>query len=419
MKKFKLFTIPAAALLGFSHVALADAGGDNWSISGWINEGMTWYSDGANSDLVQTSDNGTTLGSRVTLSGNVDLPNTGLNAGFEVIFEPQSKETPLIKANQRTFGDSNGHGIGILGNSINLSGGFGKLTFGLQSMPTDNIAVLADPSMTLWSAVSLVIRANGFYINKGDDARWGSFLNCFTAAGLRGAGGIGIDCNGIYRQGVRYDLPSFGPLSVAVGWANDDIYDIAAKYNGELGGLKTMLHLGYALNQGVNPTARTDKNNLIEHVYHNKARNFQAQLGLMDPGTGIFGTFAYQHETADIASTRRAPPTPTVKLSDKTHAWWTKVGVKRAFNSLGDTAISFQYGNYSDQYGAMQAYDGVTGSKVKRMGFAVDQYFGSRLIIYGAWERLGLDVEGSAEAKRLYGSTDDLHIFSTGLTFFF
>ena len=406
MKKFKLFTIPAAALLGFSHVGLADAGGDNWSISGWINEGMTWYSDGANSDLVQSSDNGTTLGSRVTLSGNVDLPNTGLNAGFEVIFEPQSKETPLISANQRTFGDSNGHGIGILGNSLHLSGGFGKLTFGLQSMPTDNIAVLADPSMTLWSAVSLVIRANGFSINKGSGARWGHFLNCFTAPGL----GIGIDCNGIYRQGVRYDLPSFGPVSVAVGWANDDIYDIAAKYNDELGGLKTMLHLGYALNQGVNPNATTTG------IYHNKARNFQAQLGLMDPGTGIFGTFAYQHETADVLAARRLA---AYKLSDKTHAWWTKVGVKRAFNSLGDTAISFQYGNYSDQYGLLQARNGVTGSTVNRMGLAVDQYFGSRLIIYGAWERLGLDVEGSAQAKRLYGSTDDLHIFSTGLTFFF
>ena len=405
MKKFKLFTIPAAALLGLSHVALADAGGDNWSISGWINEGMTWYSDGANSDLVQASDNGTQGGSRVTLSGNVDLPNTGLNAGFEVIFEPQSEETPLISANQRTFGDASGHGIGILGNSLHLSGGFGKLTFGLQSMPTDNIAVLADPSMTLWSAVSLVIRANGFSINKGSGARWGHFLNCFTAPGL----GIGIDCNGIYRQGVRYDLPSFGPVSVAVGWANDDIYDIAAKYNDELGGLKTMLHLGYALNQGVNPNATA--------IYHNKARNFQAQLGLMDPGTGIFGTFAYQHETADIPAANRTGP--RVKLSDKTHAWWTKVGVKRAFNSLGDTAISFQYGNYSDQYGYMQARNGVTGSKVRRMGFAVDQYFGSRLIIYGAWERLGLDVEGSANAKALYGSTDDLHIFSTGLTFFF
>ena len=406
MKKFRLFTIPAVALLSFSHVALADTGGDNWSISGWINEGMTWYSDGANSDLVQTSDNGATLGSRVTLSGNVDLPNTGLNAGFEVIFEPQSRVTPLISANQGNFGDSNGHGIAVLGNSINLSGGFGKLTFGLQSMPTDNIAVLADPSMTLWSAVSLVIRANGFFINKGNGARWGNFLNCFTAAGLRGAGGrgIGIDCNGIYRQGVRYDLPSFGPLSVAVGWANDDIYDIAAKYNGELGGLKTMLHLGYALNQGVNAN------------YYNKARNFQGQLGLMDPGTGIFGAFAYQHETADIPAANR---TARAKLSDKTHAWWTKVGVKKAFNSMGDTAISFQYGNYSDQYGLVQAGNGVTGSTVNRMGFAVDQYFGSRLIIYGAWERLGLDVEGSARAKTLYGSTDDLHIFSTGLTFFF
>ena len=405
MKKFRLFMISAAALLGFSHVALADAGGDNWSISGWINEGMTWYSDGAGSDIVQTSDNGKG-GSRVTLSGNVGLPNTGLNAGFEVIFQPQAADAPL-GANQNNFGDSNFHRIGILGNSLNLSGGFGKFTFGLQSMPTTDIAVLADPSMTLWSAISPVIRANGFSINKGGGARWGDFLNCFTAPGLRGAGGIGIDCNGIYRQGVRYDLPSFGPLSVAVGYANDDVYDIAAKYNGELGGLKTMLHLGYAINQGVNPNAS---------VYHNKAQNFQAQLGLMDPGAGIFGTFAYQHETADVLAARQSA---VYKLSDKTNAWWTKVGIKRAFNSLGDTAISFQYGNYNDQYGFMQADNGVTGSRIKRMGFAVDQYFGSRMIIYGAWENLGLDVEGSAGAKARYGSADDLNIFSAGLTFFF
>ena len=205
---------------------------------------------------------------------------------------------------------------------------------------------------------------------------------------------------------MRYDLPSFGPLSVAVGWANDDIYDIAAKYNGELGGLKTLLYLGYAINQGVNPNAS---------VYHNKARNFQAQLGLMDPGASIFGTFAYQHETADVPAARRS----AYKLSDKTHAWWTKVGIKRAFNSLGDTAISFQYGNYNDQYGYEQAGHGVTGSRIKRMGFAVDQYFGSRLIIYGAWENLGLDVEGSAGARARYGSADDLNIFSAGLTFFF
>ena len=416
MHKFRLLTIPAAALLGFSQVAPADAGGDNWSISGWINEGMTYYSDGAGSDLVQTSDNGTTLGSRVNLSGNVDLPNTGLNAGFEVIFEPQAQNAPLINANQRTFSDSNFHRIGILGNSLNLSGGFGKLTFGLQSMPTDNIAVLADPSLTLWSSVSLVIRANGFKINKGGDAVWGEFLNCFTAEGLRGAGGIGIDCNGIYRQGVRYDLPAFGPLSVAVGYANDDVYDIAAKYNDELGGLKTMLYLGYAVNQGVNLSAATA--NAV--VYHNKARNFQAQLGLMDPGTGIFGTFAYQHESADVpAVAATAARRAGIKLSDKTNAWWTKVGIKRAFNSLGDTSMSFQYGNYNDQYGFVQARNGVTGSQIKRMGFSVDQYFGSRLIIYGAYENLGLDVEGSADAKKAYGSADDLHIFSLGLTFFF
>ena len=83
---------------------------------------------------------------------------------------------------------------------------------------------------------------------------WGDFLNCFTESGLRGAGGIGIDCNGVYRSGIRYDLPALGPVSIAVGAANDDIYDIAAKYKGQMGRLNAQLAVGYAINQGVNAT---------------------------------------------------------------------------------------------------------------------------------------------------------------------
>ena len=521
MKWIGLFI--AAGMLPLSAVA-QDKGGDNWSISGWINEALIYYDDGDRSDFVQASDNGTTLGSRITLAGSTELENSGLDAGFEVILEPLSNVTPLIRANQENFDDNNGADIGVLGTSGYFGGAFGKLTLGLQSMPTDNIAVLADPSLTLWSSISPIFRGNGFFLRDEDTANdanndgqirpsengpgavWGNFLNCYTAEGLRAAGGIGLDCNGIYRNGVRYDLPTLHEnLSIAISYANDDIFDIAFKYKTNLGRMQFLLYAGYAENHSVNRstnaaidqartlrdasaeydtavdaaaddtgrnTAReafedalneldTDpddplnaaENDLLtavqevtdavgagvstttatvratrdfrldritgfhagaaDEVYYDEADNLQIQVGLMDPVTGIFGTFAYQDESVD------ADEGSISGELDSSDAWWLKVGIKKAFTSIGDTALTFQYGQYNDQFGPAQALAGVTGSEVQRIGFSIDQYFGSRLIIYGAYENLDLDISGSTAAESLYGRVDKLELITAGMTFFF
>ena len=73
---------------------------------------------------------------------------------------------------------------------------------------------------------------------------------------------------------------------------------------------------------------------------------------------------------------------------------------------------------YNDQYGAGNA-DGITGSEVQRFGFSADQYFGSDLIIYGKYENLSLDVEGSAAAQAIYAGAEDLNLFTLGVTYFF
>ncbi len=405
MNKTKLLKgaclVAATSMLPVSQAAMADG---NWGISGWVNEALSYFDDGVGSDIIQNSDNGTTLGTRITLSGSTDLPNSGLSAGFEIILEPSDTANILGIGSSTGFVDGqNGHAIGVLGNSINLSGGFGKVTLGLQSMPTDNIAVLEDPSLTLWASISPVFRANGATIRglgtAASNTTWGSFLQCQTVPGL----GIGIDCNGIYRAGIRYDLPAFGPVTVAVGYANDDVYDVAAKYKGNLGGINASLALGYAINQGGGGS----------NVGGNESEMFAVQGGLMDPGTGIFGSIAYQVEQADggaIATTS----------GDDTDAWWLKVGIKKGFNSFGDTSLAFQFGQYNDQYGATGA-NIINGSEVERIGFEVNQYFGSRLIIYGVWENLDLDVDCTVAATcaAQYGGAQDVDTFTLGGTFFF
>ena len=393
----------------------------SWGISGWINESMSFYDDGEGSDIVQLSDNGTTLGSRITFAGSAELAKN-FNAGFDVTIEPFSgtpnftgngnQITPLVFSNQDNLDSFNGGDIGLLGTSIYFGGDWGKVTVGLQSMPTDNIGVLADPSMTLWSGVGAMFRGSGFFLRGAEGAglsagggTWGSFIQCMTTNGL----GIGIDCNGIYRNGVRYDLPAFGPVSVAVGYANDDIYDIAAKYNDKIGGMDVKLHVGYAYNAdgganvaeaGIPGGADTDTD------------MFTAQFGIMDPESGLFGAFTWQREEAngDVDS----------RNEDETDAYYTKLGIRKAFNKLGDTAFYVEYGQYNDQYGGLGATAMVTGSEVTRTGAALEQYFGSKVVIYGKYEQLDLDVDSDDLAvDAAYSDIDKLNLFSLGVTYFF
>lgn len=403
--KFKLATkslLASAVIASLATPAIADEA--TWNISGWINEGITYYDDGQGSDVAQLGDNGTTLGSRIAFTGGYAPENTGLQFGFEVIIEPTAavdgnSSSPLL-SNQDGVSNANafGSGISLLSNNMHVSGDFGKITIGTQSMPTDNIAVLADPSVTIWSGISPLFRMLGFNIRGVDGAAmnqtWGNFAQC---AGLNGLG-IGIDCNGIYRNGIRYDLPEFNGVNIAVGYANDEVYDVALRYAGEVAGLTTMFHAGYAYNAdgGAN-------------VGGSASETLQFQLGLMDPESGIFGTFAYQIEDVENA---------VAGSGDDTDAYHIKAGVKRAFNSYGDSAFYVDYGSYNDQYG-MAHLDGVTGSELSVLGFAAEQYFGGRFLMYAKYEIISLDIDGSSSAQSLYGGAKDLNLLQLGATFFF
>ena len=377
------------------------------TISGWINEGMTYWDDGDDTDAAQLSDNGTTLGSRIVFAGSYKPPKTDLNAGFEVIIEPFSGTsnavgggvvTPLLFANQDNVDTFNGGDIGALAHNLYIGGGWGKITLGLQSMPTDNIAVLQDPSLTIWSGISPVFRGNGFFI-RGIDASasnntWGQFLQCLTTPGL----GIGIDCNGVYRNGARYDLPTFGDVSMAVGYANDSIYDAALKWDPTFGDFNVKFGVGYAINNDGGVNINADDSDV-----------FQTQLGVLHSGTGLFGVATYQLENADGADSG---------TGDDTDAYYFKAGIQKSWFGFGDTSIYADYGIYNDQYGGGNV-DGIDGSEVQHIGVGLVQTIGSRLRIYAKWEQLSLDVDGDANAKAIYDDADDLNMLTTAAVFFF
>ncbi len=395
MNKKLLTKSTVVALVGmFAAPAMAEL-----SISGWINQEVSYLDNGDNSELISNAGNGTTLGSRITFAGSSDLPG-GYTAGFDLTLEPLNVPAYLgagSACNIGGCGDQNGDLLNVLGHSLNFAGGFGKITMGLQSMPTDNIAVLEDPSLTLWSSISPVFSNNAATLTGGGAAGAGfvagDFLQCYMVSGLN----IGIDCNGIYRQGVRYDLPTFvDGLGLAVGWANDDVYDVAAKYKTALGRVNSQIAIGYSENHGIGSNAQAD--------------NIQLQAGFMDnAGSGLFGSIAYQREESDIVG------------SDTTDAYWIKAGIKRAFNSLGDTSIAGQFGMYNDQFFNISVAGGgaaatFNGSEVTRYGVEVVQYFGSAFQAYVVWETLDVEADLTAGGTSDF---DEVYNVRIGGTVFF
>ncbi len=410
--------VAATAMLPLSQAATAG----EVNISGWINESMLYFDDSVNSDIIATQDNGTTLASRISFTGTQELPNSGMTAGFELSMEPSNglaasnAQTPLL-TDLNTLADLNSFGsdIGLLASNLYIAGSFGKVTLGTQSMPTDNIGVLSDPSMTLWSGVSPVFRGGGTPIQglsaAAANQTWASNLLCQTS-GL----GIGFDCNGVYRTGIRFDLPAFAGVKIAVGYANDDIYDVSLNHAGSVAGLNTTLGMGFAINQGAGRAGIQE------------SKVFQVQGGLMDPGTGIFGSIAYMNDEGDLSQASLNANAQTaatgITISDETESYFIKVGVKRDFNSLGATVVSFKYGNYKGGFGSGDV--GMSDVEVDRIGVELVQYFGAGFQVYGTWEQLDLDAEcenGSAANQATcatnYNGAEELDMFALGATYFF
>ena len=210
--------------------------------------------------------------------------------------------------------------------------------------------------------------------------------------------GIGIDCNGVYRNGARYDLPTFGNVSMAVGYANDSIYDAALKWDPDFDDFKVKFGIGYAIN-----------NDGGSNVNANDSDVFQTQLGVLHSGTGLFGVATYQLENADGADSG---------TGDDTDAYYFKFGIQKNWFKFGQTSIYADYAKYNDQYGSGNV-DGIDGSEVQHIGVGLVQTIGSRLRIYAKWEQLSLDVDGNATAKAIYDDADDLNMLTTAAVFFF
>ena len=374
MNKFSLSALVAAGLLagGMSagSASAADLGGNccadleeriaeleattarkgnrkvSLTVSGWVGQQITWWDDGAESN-VYIHDLGSTLASHVKFTGQATI-SPGWSAGYVLHIEAIGSDG-LTTRQDRDNGPaalvSTANGVQTLQSFWFIkSDQLGKVGVGLQSQASDNTAILVDGSGSLVPANWVAFDVNAFNIRLASGG-----LSGLTWGGVGGCigGGAWGDCNGIPRNVVRYDSPSFGGFSVSASWGEDDMWDVAARYAGEFGGFKLAAAVAY------NETSDQSMGVLPKDSFN----YFQAGAYVQHIATGLFAYGAYGYGETDLTS-------------GDSETWYGKLGLRQRWSPIGHTVL---YGEYENVQGSSFFAQSGTSDELDLWGAGVVQ----------------------------------------------
>ena len=296
------------------------------TVSGWVGQQVMFWDDGQESN-VYVHDLGTTLGSHVKFTGQATIV-PGWSAGYVLHLEAMGSDSLtqnqfVVDGPSVLTGTSNG--VGTLQSFWFIkSDEWGKVSVGKQSQASDNTAILVDGSGSLVPANWVSFDVNSFFVRNS---------NTGTLSGLQwgGAGGcVWGDCNGLPTNSVRYDSPTFGGFSVSASWGEDDFWDVAARYAGEVHDFKVSIagafsHVSDFSNFGVPVSVSVNTAQPAGSDY------FQLGAYAEHVPTGLFVYGAYGHLDQNIANV------------DANNTYYIKGGIRQHWNPLGHTVL---YGEF-------------------------------------------------------------------------
>jgi hypothetical protein len=213
---------------------------------------------------------------------------------------------------------------------------------------------------------------------------WGQLGFCYT----QGAP-LGGDCNGLVMNGVRYDTPTFAGFSASASWGEDDFWELAARYSGEVAGFKLAAGIGY--------TVMNDENtSFAVPAAHKDSDFFQAGAYAQHIATGLFlhGIYGNEDNNGTLLNSGRAEP--------NSHQYYVKGGIRRKVLPFGATVVYGDYARYTDQLGPDAINMGATGSTLERFGGGIAQELdAAAMTIYLKYQHYQADIDGIAALEDL------------------
>jgi len=372
-------------LLGAAPVHAADLGGDccsdleervaeleattarkgnrkvSLTVSGFVNEQVQWWDDGAESNVYVGTNGADPTRFRFVGKAKIDKD---WSAGYII-------EIGIQSARQDSTSQNNDDDV----NALNLrhsawfleSKTYGKLTVGQTSAVNDGITELS-PAKTTVSKQITIFTPNAKYALRDSS---GATIGTTWGDLQRGGGGEGDRFNV-----VRYDSPEFGGFVASANWGEDDLWAVALRYTGELHGFKIAGGISYAEvtdnSQGFNGNAE---------VGHDEGTSWGGSISALHIDSGLFVSFAYGE--AELAS--------SLVTGDNDYKNWNiQAGIQKKFTPLGATTIYGEY--FNGDFGVANAGP-VTSSDVDVWGAtAIQSIDAAALDLYIAYRHYEADA---------------------------
>jgi predicted porin len=198
-------------------------------ISGQVNKALLFWDDGVDSDAYVVDPDSD--GSRFRFTGKAQL-KPGWTAGYTM------ELNVVDAASNRVFNDDNGDdpadNLSIRRNFLYIeSDRLGRLSLGQENQATDGINEIG--VVTTYSTVSKTHYAGAFELR---DSSADTFSGVLWQDILGAVGGGQEDI-------VKYDTPSIYGFILSASWGDNDIYDVALRFQKEWNSVKIAAGIGY------------------------------------------------------------------------------------------------------------------------------------------------------------------------------
>lgn len=361
------------------------------AISGYVAQEITWWDDGTESNAY-VHGLGPTQTSNFILSGKATIV-PGWTAGYMLRIQDLTGNPFAMTQSEPTVN-------GNLNTQVSMwyiqSKDYGKVSVGRMVHAAKSAAMFTDQSGTaIVDNYTLYDGFPAFSLRPSDGSAstlsWGQLAFCYTE-GMP----IGGDCNGIVMNGVRYDTPTYAGFTASASWGEDDFWEVALRYAGEISGFKVALGVGYT-----SITSETTSNNATAFA-HKDTQFFQAGGYAEHIATGLFVHGAYGHEdNSDVVLTNGET------ALDGEH-YYVKAGIRRKWLPFGATVVYGDYAVYLDQLGPAALKAGATSSEFEVIGGGIAQEIdAAAMTVYAKYKHYQADVDG-------LGAFEDADFMSAG-----
>ncbi|MEQ1652194.1 MAG: porin [Hyphomicrobium sp.] len=303
------------------------------TVSGWVNEAIFFWDDGVERNAyVGTNE---LEQSRFRVNGEAKIFD-GWTAGYIL-------EVGANGAGSKSFDQDNAGGTAVTVRKsawFVKSKEFGKVTVGRFDTATyhliDNVDTTLTRNVSDFEAAGIAIAA--FKTRVGgvlSKTKWTDLMGGFNN-GTPGQSGL--------RQTARYDTPEFAGFVASASWGEDDQWETALKYKGELGDFKLNAAVGY----GESTDSGTNRGECAAKGATGDCQwwGIGALASHVPTGFYVYGGYAENH--IDL--------TPAFAPSDDTSTtWYLQGGIEQKWNSLGKTNIFAEFRH--DNVGLTSAAD--------------------------------------------------------------